>query len=131
MLIPARRQSSFTGVSALRLSLDRDDLLIGLDVHKRAISYRMKDHRGSEGSLPATHYDLDRWMNTLPHPWSAAMEEPMFSGWIYDHLKTHVAALKVVGRFGSARGAANRKAALRVGVWESIPIVPFRRASMN
>ena len=71
---------------------------IGLDVHKRTISYCVKDSSGaihSEGSLPATRLDLDRWMKTLPQPWTAAMEATMFSGWIYDYLKPHAAALKV------------------------------------
>jgi transposase len=71
---------------------------IGLDVHKRKISYCVKDSSGklhSEGSIPATRFDLDRWMKTLPQPWSAAMEATMFTGWIYDHLKSHAAALKV------------------------------------
>ena len=50
---------------------------IGLDVHKRKISYCVKDSGGklhSEGSIPATRFDLDRWMKTLPQPWSAAMQ---------------------------------------------------------
>jgi len=71
---------------------------IGLDVHKRKISYCVKDSSGqvcAEGSLPATRFDLDRWMKTLPQPWSAAMEATMFTGWIYDHLKPHAASLKV------------------------------------
>jgi hypothetical protein len=34
-------------------------------------------------------------MKTLPQPWTAAMEVMMFTGWIYDHLKPHAAALKV------------------------------------
>ena len=71
---------------------------IGLDVHKRTISYCVKNSSGalySEGSLPTTRLDLDRWMKTLPQPWSAAMEATMFSGWIYDHLKPHAAAMKV------------------------------------
>jgi transposase len=71
---------------------------IGLDVHKRKISYCVKDSSGhihSEGSLPATRYDLDRWMKMLPQPWSAALEATMFSGWIYDHLKPYATALKV------------------------------------
>jgi len=71
---------------------------IGLDVHKRKISYCVKDGAGkvySEGSLAATRLDLDVWMKTLPQPWSAAMEATMFTGWIYDHLKPHAAALKV------------------------------------
>jgi len=71
---------------------------IGLDVHKQKISYCVKDLGGkvcAEGSIPATRFDLDHWMKTLPQPWSAAMEATMFTGWIYDHLKPHAAALKV------------------------------------
>jgi transposase len=71
---------------------------IGLDVHKRTISYCVKDGSGTmqgEGTIPATRFDLDRWMKTLPQPWSAAMEATMFTGWIYDHLQPHAAALKV------------------------------------
>jgi transposase len=71
---------------------------IGLDVHKRKISYCVKDGSGklhAEGMISATRLDLDHWMKTLPQPWSAAMEATMFSGWIYDHLKPHAVALKV------------------------------------
>jgi transposase len=71
---------------------------IGLDVHKQKISYCVKDLGGkvcAEGSIPATRFDLDHWMKTLPQPWSAAMEATMFTGWIYNHLKPHAAALKV------------------------------------
>ena len=71
---------------------------IGLDVHKRMISYCVKESSGrihSEGSIPATRLDLDGWLETLPQPWSAAMEATLFSGWIYDYLKPHAAALKV------------------------------------
>ena len=71
---------------------------IGLDVHKKLISYCVKDGSGkihSEGKIPATRYDLNRWMKSLPQPWSAAMEATMFTGWIYDHLKPHAAELKV------------------------------------
>jgi transposase len=71
---------------------------IGLDVHKKTISYCVKDDAGrihAEGTIPATRLDLDRWMKTLPHPWTAAMEATMFTGWIYDHLLPHAAALKV------------------------------------
>ena len=71
---------------------------IGPDVYKQKISYCVKDVLGkirAEGWIPATRFDLDRWMKTLPQPWSAAMEATMFSGWIYDHLKAHAAELKV------------------------------------
>ncbi len=69
---------------------------IGLDVHKRKISYCVKDGGGkvyTEGWLTATRLDLDHWMKALPQPWSAAMEATMFTGWIYDHLKPHAAVL--------------------------------------
>jgi len=71
---------------------------IGLDVHKRTISYCVKDMSVrvyAEGSLPATRFDLDRWMKTLPQPWTAAMEAIVFTGWTYDHLRPHAAAVKV------------------------------------
>jgi transposase len=70
---------------------------IGLDVHKRTIRYCVKDASGriyAEGSLPATGFDLDRWLRPLPQPWTAAMEATVFTGWIYDHLRPHAAALK-------------------------------------
>src|SRR6266404_8525656 len=71
---------------------------LGLDVHKKTISYCVKDGSGNvhaEGAIPATRWDLDRWMKMLPQPWTAAMEATIFTGWIYDHLKPHAAALKV------------------------------------
>ena len=71
---------------------------IGLDVPKKTISYCVKDVSGeihSEGTVPATRAELDRWMNALPQPWAAAMEATIFTGWIYDHLLPHAAELKV------------------------------------
>ena len=44
---------------------------IGLDVHKKKISYCVKDGSGivhAEGAIPATRWDLDRWMKMLPRP---------------------------------------------------------------
>src|SRR5467141_5145587 len=71
---------------------------IGLDVHKKTISYCVKDGSGriyAEGSKPATRLTLDMWMKTLPRPWTVAMEATIFTAWIYDHLKPHAAAVKV------------------------------------
>jgi transposase len=71
---------------------------IGLDVHKKTISYCVKDVSGqihSEGTVLATRADLDRWMQALPQPWAAAMEATIFTGWIYDYLQPHAAELKV------------------------------------
>jgi transposase len=71
---------------------------IGLDVHKKTISYCVKDASGrihAEGKTPATRFHLDQWMKTLPQPWMVAMEATIFTGWIYDHLRPHAAAVKV------------------------------------
>ena len=46
---------------------------IGLDVHKKTISYCVNDGGGriyAAGSIPATRLTLDLWMTTLPRPWS-------------------------------------------------------------
>src|SRR6202023_1603761 len=58
----------------------------------------VKDGSGrihAEGKIPATRFDLDRWVKTLPKPWTVAMEATMFTGWIYDYLRPHAAAVKV------------------------------------
>ena len=89
---------------------------IGLDVHKRTISYCVKDGSGAihaEGAIPATRFDLDRWMKTLPQPWTAAMEATVFTGWIYDHLQPHAAALKVAHPLMLRAIAAAKKMAPR------------------
>src|SRR5207245_11265376 len=59
---------------------------IGLDVHKKTISYCVKDASGQihqEGKVGATRWELDGWMKTLPQPWTVAMEATIFTGWIY------------------------------------------------
>src|SRR6201996_3692151 len=71
---------------------------IGLDVHKKTISYCVKDVSGriqQAGKIRSTQRELDSWMKTLPQPWTVAMEATIFTGWIYDHLKPHAAAAKV------------------------------------
>jgi transposase len=71
---------------------------IGLDVHKKTISYCIKDASGQihgEGKVGATRRELDCWMRTLPQPWKVAMEATIFTGWIYDHLLSHAEQVKV------------------------------------
>lgn len=71
---------------------------IGLDVHKKTISYCVKDASGQvhqEGQVCATRWELDGWMKTLPQPWIVAMEATIFTGWIYDHLLPHAQQVKV------------------------------------
>ena len=71
---------------------------IGLDVHKRAISYCVKDAAGRahmKGKIGATRRELDAWIKTLPQPRTIAMEATIFTGWIYDHLLPHAEKVKV------------------------------------
>ena len=85
---------------------------IGLDVHKKTISYCVKDVSGrvhAEGTIPATRAELDRWMKTLPQPWTVAMEATLFTGWIYDYLLPHAAAVKVAHPLMLRAIAASKK----------------------
>ena len=62
---------------------------IGLEVHKKTISYGVKDASGQvhqEGKMGARRRELEGWMKTLPQPWRVAREATIFTGWIYDHL---------------------------------------------
>jgi transposase len=72
----------------------------------------VKDSGGkvyAEGSLPATRFDLDPAMKTLPQPWSAAMGATLFTGWICDYLKPHAAALKAAHPLMLRAIAASKK----------------------
>ena len=71
---------------------------IGLDVHKRTISYCVKDAAGhvhQEGKIGSTRRELDAWIKILPQPRTIAMEATIFTGWIYDHLLPHAEKVKV------------------------------------
>jgi transposase len=69
---------------------------IGLDVHKKTISYCIKTSDGRivrEGRLPATRPALRGWAEDLREPWCGAMEATLFSAWIYDTLKPYAQRL--------------------------------------
>ncbi len=71
---------------------------IGMDIHKKIISYCIKTASGeivSEGVIAANRTALMQWISGLPQPWAGAMEATMFTGWVYDFLKTHSMDLKV------------------------------------
>jgi transposase len=90
---------------------------IGLDVHKKSISFCIKDAGGQihqQGKVVATRRELDVWMKTLPQPWTAALEATIFTGWIYDHLKAHATAVKVAHPLMLRAIAASKKKNNRV-----------------
>ncbi|MGA8669744.1 MAG: IS110 family transposase [Terracidiphilus sp.] len=71
---------------------------IGLDVHKKTISFCVKDAAGhvhQEGKIGSTRRELDAWIQTLPQPRMMAMGATIFTGWIYDHLLPHAEKVKV------------------------------------
>lgn len=71
---------------------------IGLDIHKKTISYCAKRIDGSvvqQGTIASERKALNKWLAGLPGPWIGAMEATIFSGWVYDFLKPHAADLKV------------------------------------
>jgi transposase len=71
---------------------------IGLDVHKKTISYCVKDGAGrvyQEGKVGSSRRELDVWIRTMPQPRMIAMEATIFTGWIYDHLLPHADKVKV------------------------------------
>jgi hypothetical protein len=106
---------------------------VGLNVRKKTISYCVKDVSGRihlAGSIRATRIDLDRWMKILPQLWMAAMEATVFTGWIYDHLKPHAAALKVAHPLMLPAIAAGFYLLFRLGPKFSPPqYLTFRRSS--
>jgi len=85
---------------------------IGLDVHKRTISYCVKDaagHVNSEGKIGSTRRELDAWIKTLPQLRMTAMEATIFTGWIYDHLLPHAEKVKVAHPLMLRAIAASKK----------------------
>ena len=71
---------------------------IGLDIHKKTISYCVKAIDSSligQGKIEATRESLAEWSKGLPGPWIGAMEATIFTGWVYDFLKPYAVALKV------------------------------------
>jgi transposase len=69
---------------------------IGLDVHKKTISYCIKTADGrivQEGSVAASRLALRSWAEDLRLPWCGAMEATLFSAWVYDALKPYAQRL--------------------------------------
>lgn len=71
---------------------------IGLDIHKKTISYCIKTEDGTkvkQGEITADRSSIRQWVSELSDPWKGAMEATMFTGWVYDLLRPHALDLKV------------------------------------
>ena len=80
---------------------------VGLDVHKKMISYCAKQQDGTivaQGEVASRRTDLASWARSIRGPWIGAMEATLFTGWIYDTLKPLAAELKVAHPFDGERG---------------------------
>jgi transposase len=60
---------------------------VGLDVHKKMISYAVNTAAGEK--VAAGRAALTSWAEALPGPWVEALEATLFTGWIHDHLEAH------------------------------------------
>jgi len=71
---------------------------IGLDVHKKSVSWCIKLADGrvvAQGKMKATRAALREWAQSLKHPWIGVMEATLFTAWIYDFLKPFAKKLLV------------------------------------
>jgi len=71
---------------------------VGLDVHKKVIAYCVKRSDGrivDEGTVRATRGALGAWAAGMGGRWVVGMEATMFTGWVYDFLKSQAADVKV------------------------------------
>ena len=85
---------------------------VGLDVHKKTISYCVKTKGGKvrdEGTIASTRDALGDWMEGLRKPWACALEATLFTGWIYDCLTPHAHEVKVAHPLMLRAIAASKK----------------------
>jgi len=71
---------------------------VGLDVHKKTVSYCSKSVDGTvigEGVVAANRAALDHWAKGLKAQWTGGMEATLFTGWIYDFLSPYASVLRV------------------------------------
>jgi len=90
---------------------------VGLDVHKKTISYCMKRSDGTvvqEGTLRAARRAVMSWAQSMKVPWVGAMEATMFTGWIYDTLLPYAEDLQVGHSFMLRAIVASKKKSDRV-----------------
>lgn len=71
---------------------------IGLDVHKKSVSFCTKTKDGTivaRGTVEATRAALSGWAGAIERPWIGALEATLFAGWIHDHLRPLARELQV------------------------------------
>ena len=111
---------------------------VGMDVHKRSISYCVKHPDGTiaaEGKIQSTRAALKSWADLLPRPWVGGLEATIFSHWIYYLLEPHAQHLYIghplrmkaifSGKKKNDRlDAASMADLLRANLFPAIQVVP-------
>jgi len=90
---------------------------VGLDIHKKTVSYCMKTADGAivdEGTVLATRRHLNRWAGGIDAQWSGAMEATLFTGWVYDELLPYAEKLEVGHSLMLRAIAASKKKSDRI-----------------
>lgn len=85
---------------------------IGLDVHKKSITFVIKTHDGRlvrHGAVRATRAELTAWAAAIERPWVGALEATLFSGWVYDQLRPHAKRIDVAHPLMLKAGACAKK----------------------
>lgn len=85
---------------------------VGLDLHKKKITYCVKTKSGKEidkGEIAATKPSLAQWAQGIRKTWIGAMEATLFTGWVYDLLKPYAKELKVANPLMLKAIAASKK----------------------
>ncbi len=71
---------------------------VGLDIHKRSISFCVRSSDGNilrEGSVPALRESLDELFSEASVPCVVGLEATLFTAWVYDHLQAKGISTKV------------------------------------
>jgi transposase len=71
---------------------------IGLDIHKRTVSFCEKRADGKtvdSGVFPARREGLINWAQSREHAWMGGMESTLFTGYVYDVLTPYSVELQV------------------------------------
>jgi transposase len=86
---------------------------VGLDVHRKSISYCVKRGDGTierEGKIMATREAIREWARTFDAPWCCGLEATICSHWIYEQLKAYATQVRMANPAKlKAIAAAKRK----------------------
>jgi len=96
---------------------------IGLDVHKKSISFCVKDAAGrvlNEGKIGSTRQELDAWVETLPQPRMIAMETIMsISGHVSREMLTHYSHFRQEAKRKAVAALDNVTITSQLGNWKT------------